>query len=175
MSHNPHEIANLITEDPDVPQQSVTKWPIEEQMEAEELPIDGELYYVIFTIGAVITPGEKLQMYDRNGTGNPGSDPGLEWEIISIDEVTLDEESDEPDRPSQVKQPTKSTKQEVTTELENKVKQALYKVLNDDMVAEHLGDTDDSYDGEEADVAYDRQKDEPRQDFGSEFGSGFGR
>lgn len=151
----PRQIANLITEDPDVFQESKRRhsWNYEKQLEAEELEdkhILGDVMYdVTFTAGANVLPGEPMVRYYSDGSGHPGSPDEIEWDILSVDAVrAYDEEGNE-------------SEPELTEELAGKLTEALYKFLDDETMMQHF--EDDIAGGLEPDPDYlrDARRDEP--------------
>lgn len=122
----PRQVANLITEDPDVLKEASRGWDYEKQLEAEELE-DPELlgdmmYYVEFTMVANFYPGEEMVRYYPDGSGYPGSPPETEWDITSIDKAEAVDENGE------------EVAVELTDELKQKLTDALLKKIGDDDV-----------------------------------------
>lgn len=155
----PRQIANLITEDPDVLKEThrgAHRWQHEKQLEAEELEdaelLGPEMYFVKFTVGMDYQPGEPMVRYYSDGSGYPGSPDEMEWDILSIDEAdAVDENGND-------------IETELTEELKEKLKAALYKHLNDEEIADWF-ENDLSGPEDDGDARYDemrdRQRDEP--------------
>ena len=145
------KIANMITEDPDITREDAkpetvpttskarkSGWKNEKQLEAEELELEGDdlMYFVKFTVGMTSSPGEEMVRYYPDGSGYPGSQAEIEWDIISIDEIdAVDGMGDD-------------VSVELSEELKEKVKQGLYKELDDEKISEQFGDIDDDDDGD---------------------------
>lgn len=149
----PRKIANLITEDPGIIRENHKiphGWQHEKQLEAEELEdleiLGDTMYFVKFTIGLDFNAGESMVMYDRDGGGYPGSPDEIEWDILSIDEAEgVDQNGDE-------------IEVDLSEELKEKIKNALYRHLDDEMIKNEfendLGAEDD--DGDDRYDRYDR-------------------
>lgn len=85
----PSQIAKLITEDPSVLRETIgSGWENYDDITIEEFTYPEFFGDLMFSIEAQVafnyTPGEEPVMYYRDGSGYPGSDPELEWEISDI-------------------------------------------------------------------------------------------
>lgn len=127
-------ISKLITES--------SSWRNQRILEIEELEdssLGNYMFNVKFTIGYSCAPGEEMVRYYPDGSGYPGSPPECEWEILSINSVDVyDERGDE------------ATIND-TPDLQEKIKAAIYKVIDDDKIMEVVGG-----DYEETDEAWER-------------------
>lgn len=119
MSRSPKQIARLLTEDPDILNEG-RGWDIEKTMEADEVPIGNDLYYVKFMIGATVTPGEEMVPYYSDGSGYPGSPDELEWEVLDILEVVGEDDV------------------QLTPEVKMRAKEAIEAALDDEELLESL-------------------------------------
>jgi hypothetical protein len=136
--HFARQVANLITEDPDIlkgggeGKGGKTNWRYKKELEAEELEdqelLGDSMYFVKFTIGADFYPGEKMVKYYPDGSGYPGSPPETDWDIISIDEVEATDENGE------------DVAVELTDELRKNITDALLKNIQDEDVFEYFED-----------------------------------
>lgn len=155
----PRQVANLITEDPDIPQDDQRRgpsWKYEDQLEIEELEdaeiLGEQIYFVKITVGLNHSPGEAMVMYDRDGGGYPGSPDEIEWDILSIDEAEA------------IGQNGEEVAIELSEELKEKLKNALYKHLDDETVSDAF-ESSISAGADDGDERYDdmrdRQRDEP--------------
>lgn len=132
MSKSPEQIANLLTEDPNVINEGPEavgplNWDIVRTLEADEVPIGDDLLYVKFEVGANIYSGEKKVMYYKDGSGYPGSPPSIEWEILDIKEVLGEKEIP------------------LTPEVKEAAKDALERHIDDDDLMEELSEMTDGY------------------------------
>lgn len=86
-----------------------------------------DFYYVEFTLGVDISPGEPAVMYYPDGSGYPGSPDDFHWEVIKIENVEIYNEDG-----------TDTMPVEPDEELTARIVHALYKEIDDDFVAELL-------------------------------------
>lgn len=130
---SPNYIAKLITEDPDIANDSVA-WEHEKQLKAEELEdieLLGEVMYdILFTVGATQHGGEPPTR-DMRGSGyiDQGTRGEWEWAVLSVDEIL--KATDENGEDVSVK---------LNKELEEELTKALYKHLDDETIQDHFED-----------------------------------
>lgn len=136
--HSPRKIANLITEDPDIPNK-IHRWSHVEQLEEEEYldptMLGDKMYHIKYTIGANFNKPEPMVRYYTDGSGYPGSPGSVEWDILSIDEITSTD------------QYGNDTLETITPELAEKITQSLLSNLDEAEMQERLNfDDGDDYD-----------------------------
>lgn len=119
-----------------------TSWNNQRKLEVEELedPSLGDYSFTVeFTIGYSCTPGEEMVRYYPDGSGYPGSPPECEWEILEINKVDVYDANGDEAAISD------------TPDLQEKLKAAIYKVIDDDKIMEIVGG-----DYEEDDASWER-------------------